>query len=344
MPRSRISFATFNLFNLNLPDQPLYHSGRWTQARYKKKISWTAGVISSIGADVWGFQELWHQEALSQVFDKRSDLRDRYDLLVPRGHAGAKIACAAAVLSTLTRVGDPEWIEEFPSGFALQSQGDDGQTEAISVRVCRFSRPVLRFRIRPRAKSKPISVYVAHLKSKRPTRIYRESWYDKRIHSKHAEAIGAAISTIRRTAEATALRMIVTDHLRDNDDPVVVLGDFNDGDRSNTIDIVSGGPNYLRAPWSLGGSDTDLYSVAVLDALRRRRKGHYTHEFENTREALDDILVSRELYDHSKNRVWGFRGATVLNDHVGREDHKETGSSDHGVVMAGFEYRPALKT
>ena len=341
MARTRISFATFNLFNLNMPNQPLYWSDGWTADEYERKVHWAAAVISSMGADVWGFQELWDGRALKATFNNCPALRGQYDLLVPQGHEGAKITCAAAVRSTLTRVGEPEWIEDFPRRFTLQSQGDDVQTQEISVRVRTFSRPVLRFRIRPRAESKPIAVYVAHLKSKLPTRIYRESWYEKNHHSKHAEAIGAAISTIRRTAEATALRMIVTDHVKENDDPVVVLGDFNDGNRSNTIDIVSGGPNYLRAPWSRGGSDTDLYSVAVLDALRRRGSEHYTHVFKNTREALDDILVSRELYDHSSNRVWGFRGATLLNDHVGSEEHRETGSSDHGVVMASFEYRPA---
>jgi hypothetical protein len=31
----------------------------------------------------------------------------------------------------------------------------------------------------------------------------------------------------------------------------------------------------------------------------------------------------------------------VLNDHLNREEHKETGSTDHAVVKATFERGPA---
>jgi hypothetical protein len=31
----------------------------------------------------------------------------------------------------------------------------------------------------------------------------------------------------------------------------------------------------------------------------------------------------------------------ISNDHLNRDDHKETGTDDHGVLRATFEYRPA---
>jgi hypothetical protein len=31
----------------------------------------------------------------------------------------------------------------------------------------------------------------------------------------------------------------------------------------------------------------------------------------------------------------------VDNDHLNRDDHKESGTTDHGIVRAQFEYRPA---
>ena len=238
---------------------------------------------------------------------------------------------------------EPEWIEEFPKEFILSSKGDDAQTGGICVSIKTFSRPVLHFRVHSRKRSRPISVYVAHLKSKKPTRIDSESWYkgDEQYYKKHSEGIGSALSTIRRTAEAVALRMIITEKSKANDDPIVVLGDLNDGAQSTTLNIIAGNPNYLRAPWAEGGSDTDLYSVGALQCLRSLRDVYYTHQYKKIHETLDHILVSRELYDHSENQVWGFRKMEIKNDHLNDDDHKSSGTTDHGVVMAEFEYRPA---
>lgn len=35
-----------------------------------------------------------------------------------------------------------------------------------------------------------------------------------------------------------------------------------------------------------------------------------------------------------------FDRMTVNNDHLHFEDHKETGTNDHGVICAAFQYRP----
>ena len=51
--------------------------------------------------------------------------------------------------------------------------------------------------------------------------------------------------------------------------------------------------------------------------------------------------VSQEFYDNSKKRLWAFKGMELINDHLNTKDHKEDGTSDHGIVKATFEYRPA---
>ena len=135
--------------------------------------------------------------------------------------------------------------------------------------------------------------------------------------------------------------MILTDQIKGNNDPVVVLGDLNDGNHSNTLNILTEQPNYLRTPLSRGGSDTDLYSVGALHALRSMRDVYYTHIYQNTKESLDHILVSEEFYDQSTDRIWAFRGMEVFNDHLNRDDHGDSGTIDHGIVRAEFEYRPA---
>ena len=339
--RTQFTIATFNLYNINLPGLKIYSdSDGWDKDAYQRKLDWSRRVILEHAADVWGFQELWHLEALQDIFD-HDDLRD-YKLLVPEGQKGQRIVCAGAVRKDIL-VGEPRWIEAFPEKFILDSGGDDAQTSDISVNVKRFSRPVLHFQVEARSHSAPISVYVAHFKSKAPTKIYREGWYRAadEYYKQHREALGAAISTIRRTAEATALRMILTEQMKNTSEPVVVLGDLNDGENSNTLNILTGQPNYIMSGFQQGGSDVDLYAVSRLQQYRSDRNVYYTHIYQNFRESLDHILVSQEFYDNSRHRLWAFKGMDVTNDHLNWDNHKEDGSSDHGVIRAQFEYRPA---
>ncbi len=336
-----LSFATFNLYNLNEPGEAIYtDADGWSQEQYDAKIDYTARVLDRLDADVIGFQELWHHTSLKRSFEQ-SGLDNDYDLLVPDGHSG-KIVCAAAVRKGLM-IEEPAWIESFPDYYRLSSKGDDPQTPEINVDIDRFSRPVLHFRIKPRDDQEPVEVYVCHFKSKGPTKIFREAWYnqEKEIYKHHTEAIGSALSTIRRTAEATALRLMLTDKTKGTDHPVVVMGDLNDGQHSNTLNIVTGQPNYLLSGLQSGGSDVDLYTAQTLQEYRSLRDVYYTHVFKNNRDSLDHILFSQEFYDNSRKRIWAFDGMTVDNDHLNYDDHKETGTNDHGIVKVTFRYRPA---
>lgn len=339
MKLKTVSFTTFNLYNLNEPGLPIYTDANgWTQAEYDRKIVWTSRLLREMQADVFGFQELWHGDSLRMALTAAGfDLS--HEALVPPGHAGQHIVCAAAVKKELL-VGSPEWITDFPPDFILQSRGSDAQTEAIKVEINTFSRPVLHFKIKPRDTGPDVSVYVCHFKSKGPTAIFREPWYNKPTHQPHTEAIGSALSTIRRTAEAMALRMIVTKEMKNTDTPVVVLGDCNDGQHSNTLNIMTGQPRFLTA-LAEGGGDTDLYTAQTLQQYRSQTDVYYTHVFNDTRESLDHILVSQEFYDNSRKRIWAFDGLTIANDHLNEDQHKETGTGDHGVVRARFKYMPA---
>ena len=174
--RTQVSFATCNLLNINLPGLEIYSDrDGWSQEAYEKKVTWTSRLISHSVADVWGFQELWHYEVLKAVFDA-AELSEDYQLLAPQEHDGDRIICAGAVRQDILE-GEPEWIKVFPEKFILKSSGSDRQTSEILVSINSFSRPVLHFKVCPRSSGKIISVYVAHLKSKSPTRLYREGWY-----------------------------------------------------------------------------------------------------------------------------------------------------------------------
>jgi predicted extracellular nuclease len=342
MATGDISFATFNLFNLNLPGKAIYvDSDGWTQAEYDRKIRWTADMLQCLMADVYGFQELWHVQCVKDMF-AQAGLTGHYDLLAPPTANGTKIVCGGAVRAGLLE-GQAQWISDFPADFKLQSKGDDPQTPAIAVNLKGFSRPVLHFRVKAHQDHAAIHVFVCHFKSKGPTKVFTEQWYKAApaTYKPHQEGLGSALSTIRRTAEATALRWMLTQKMKGSDDPVVVLGDLNDGQHSNTLNIVSSQPNYLK-PWSRpAGGDADLYSAQALQQLQSLNDVYYTHVYQQARESLDHVLVSEQLYDGSKNHIWGFDELMIENDHLNYEDHKERGTGDHGVVRVQFKYRPA---
>lgn len=335
-----LDIATFNLLNLNEPGLPLYRdSDGWSQAVYDLKIDWTRRVLSRLRPHVMGFQELWHRASLERAV-AAAGLAADYDLLIPPDADGKRIVCAAMVAKGLLE-GAPTWITDFPEAFILESRGDDPQTPAISVKLRSFSRPVLHFTIRPRDGLAPVHVFVCHFKSKAPTKVFRERWFnaDRAAYAPHQTNLGAALSTIRRTAEASALRFLLTGLMRGNDAPVIVLGDINDSQMSNTANILTEQPHYLVGD-SIGGGDAALYTAQTLQEYRNTRDVYYTHIHQDMMESLDHILVSQEFYDNSRKRIWLFDGMVVMNDHLNWDDHKESGTNDHGIVSARFRYRP----
>lgn len=339
MDLKRLTIGTFNLYNLNEPGLPIYTGNGWTQAEYDLKIAWTARMIGRFRPDVFGFQELWHADSVRRALAV-AGLEADYDLLAPPDATGGKIVCAAIVRKGLL-TGAPRWIVQFPKKFVLKSSGDDPQTPAISVNIRSFSRPVLHFTISPHSEHEDVHLYVCHFKSKGPTQIGREDWFraERDIYSRHRLGLGAAISTIRRTAEAAALRFILSEQMKGSRTGVIVLGDINDGQHSNTVNILTEQPNFLVGD-SLGGGDSALYTAQTLQEYRNTRDVYYTHVFKDIMESLDHILVSEEFYDNSRRRIWIFDGMTVDNDHLNVDDHKLDGTNDHGVICAAFKYRP----
>ncbi len=333
-----ISFASFNLYNLQLAGERLYNNSTpWTAAQYQDKIAFTGGKLRRFAADVIGFQELWAAPALDDALHS-AGLDQTHTALTPPGHNGRGIVCAGAVRSDIL-TGTPEWITDFPPALRLQSGGDDPQQQAINVTLNSFSRPVLHLTVKPHADTPEVHVFVCHLKSRRPTQIWNEDWYDKPTHGNHTTALGYALSTIRRTAEAAALRVLITDVTKNTATPVVVIGDLNDGKLSNTLNVLTEQPRFL-APLSRGGGDNALYTVQTMQEYRSTRDVYYTHVYNSERESLDHILVSQEFYDNAKTRLWSFDEMIVENDHLNFDDHKESGTTDHGVIRAGFKWKP----
>jgi hypothetical protein len=347
MDLDEFSVATFNLYNLQEPGKKLNKNQRpWTKKQFIDKANWTIFQLVTLGLPhIVGLQELWSKKALENVLatgeDEEHHLKHTYDMLA-KPATGGKIICGALVRKGLL-AGEPKWVDEFPKAVQLQSKVDplDLQAPEISVNVKGFSRPVLNFQVKLRDDLPITEVFVVHLKSKLPTEVNEEPWFtaDPDKFKPQADALGAGISTIRRTAEAVALRVLLTSKMKKSDTPVIVLGDINDGQHSNTANILTAQPNYLVGG-SVGGTDIGLYTAQTLQEYRDTRDVYYTHVHQDLRESLDHVLVSEQFYDNSRKRQWVFDGLVINNDHLNFDNHKDTGTGDHGVVGVRFKHRP----
>ena len=105
-----ISFASFNLYNLQKAGEPFY-GNRYSESQYDEKIDWTAETLRALDADVIGFQELWHRDCLEEAFT-RANWKTTYRR-VYIGSSWYGIAVAAAVRKPW-KVKQWEPIKDFP--------------------------------------------------------------------------------------------------------------------------------------------------------------------------------------------------------------------------------------
>lgn len=315
----------------------MYRGKKWSSEDYNGKIEWTASILKKIDADIIGFQELWHPDALNEAFEKAELLND-YELATTLTRGSINVALAVKKPLNIVH---KKWEEEMPEELKLKKSKKSFGNEPpykIDVRIKKYSRPLLRVNIKYNNDIN-IICYVTHLKSKLPMRIDGESHYEE--VKDHDDAIGYALSSIRRASEAAALRIVLNKEMNNNNKPVIVMGDLNDSQLNVTTSIISGDPKHRLFQKSRTGykSDKGLYSVATMQELRSLRDVYYTYIHDGFRESLDHILVSEQFYDYSNNKIWSFQETRIINDHI--DDRKGVGyGSDHGVVISTFDHNP----
>jgi endonuclease/exonuclease/phosphatase family metal-dependent hydrolase len=363
-----ITFATFNLHNLQLPGDPMYPQSRpYSEEAFAQKSDWAAEMLHRLDADVIAFQEVWSRTALEAVFE-RAGLSATHGLAFITEGAWDGVAVACAVRAPWEIRGVVRH-KAFPDAMRLVKRPQtmaqilaappvaDGEVnpdadpvfvpshedEAVRVAIDEFARSVLQVTVghaRARRPSvPPIEVFCTHLKSKLATPLDDPEYRDPAIRP-HRAALGTALSTIRRVAEAAALRIILDRAMTGNDAPVVALGDFNDGQFSDVMAILSGQPSFRVIATSTAArrSDRGLYTGVQLQQLRSLADVYYTHEYRDVRAVIDHVLVSEQFYDWSERRLWAFREMRFYNDHVPAADRNR---SDHGQVRCAFDWEPA---
>lgn len=352
----QLRFGTLNLQNLQLPGESMYHGQQLDSKVYDAKVDWLARMVKRMDVHFMTVQELWSPQCLHDVLEA-AGLRDEYsvatELSVPA--VGSRIS-VALVARNEVKIAKKKWVVDFPKEVQLKKRKPSGEGNEIdyqmSVEIDRFSRPVLVAKLELDGRI-PIHVYGAHLKSKLPIRLDAEE--NERVAvRRHATALGSALATIRRTAEAAAVRVMVCNQLEKHpDEAVVVMGDLNDTTYSTTTAIITGQPKFrLFAAAGTRDNKLGLYSVGLMQDLASFRDTAYTYVHNGERESLDHMMVSQHLYDYSRRRSWSFRRMEVYNDHLDerlRTENKRTAEarlqrstlSDHAGIVGVFDYARA---
>jgi endonuclease/exonuclease/phosphatase family metal-dependent hydrolase len=386
------TIASFNVKNLIGADKEYYRFEKYTPEEYAWKQDWLADQLFTMDADVVCFQEVFEEAALRDVIaetDARGlasnetslpDRRKRYArkaifrklayapytdaalAFAPNANDGApgERRPGVAVLSRFGFVGEAEIVQDLPEPLDIPLQeltgGDGGY-----FRISRLSRPVLKVRI-PVA-DQVISVFNCHLKSKlgefiRPEGADFAPEADLLNYDAHGRALGSLRAGLRRMAEAWVLRGLILDELH-RGRPVMVLGDFNDGEHAVSSEIVSGEIPFKNYAWMRRHdarrandrySDQDaatiresiervrLHSAEKMFVRKSSRDMVYTAAFGGVFESIDQILMSRHFAPDYAKRIGEMEYFSVLNDHLTDGSHPEAPynklASDHGQIMA----------
>ena len=387
------SIASFNVKNLIGADHEYYRFQKYTLEEYAWKVDWLAEQVQTMDADIVGFQEIFEEAALRHVIDQAdadgiADNKDHipgpdkryrrkaiFRKLAYSPYTDAALAFApnsndggpghrrpgVAILSRLGFVGAPEIIQDLkePVDIDFGPMGDAGG--GGSFRLTRLSRPVLKARV-------PIgdhvmTVFNCHLKSKlgefvRPDDAPFAPEADLTQYDAVGRALGGARAALRRMAEAWVLRRAVVAELQ-NGNPVMVMGDFNDGEHAVSSEIISGEHPFKNYAWMLrhdAKSPSDRYSdaenIQIREDIERVRLHSaerqfvrksardmiYTSAFGGVYESIDQIYMSRHFLEGAKGSIGQMDYFSVLNDHLTDGSHAEAPynklASDHGQIMA----------
>lgn len=175
-------------------------------------------------------------------------------------------------------------------------------------------------------------------------------------------AMGSLRAALRRMAEAWVLRREVVAALRAGE-PVIVMGDLNDGEHAVSTEIITGEAPFKNYAWmrrhdakhrsdrysveeaariTEAVDSTRLHSAEKLFVRKSLRDMVYTASFGGVFESIDQILLSRHFHPEAEAPLAQMEYFSVLNDHLTDGSHPEAPynklASDHGQIMAHLRF------
>lgn len=321
-----LMLATCNLLNLAAPGRVFYDNQEPYDAdEYARKVAWLGATLRRLNADVVALQEVWDEAALRDAI-AASGLRYPH-LFAPGAEQGA-LGTPRVGLASRCRVIEVASHREFAPAQTV-SVPELGEYGA-------FERPVLEALIDLPGERGTLRALVVHLKSKRPKFLQDAAGNPTEDRDDPAIVARAQLrSLVMRAAEAAALRALVVQRLAGTREPLVLMGDLNDGPHAMTTQIVAAAQSVA---FDRAARDTALFHALDLQTEASiRRDIAYSHLHQGWPEVLDQIWVSEEFVAASKFALGDVRRVEIFNDHL--HEGRERTRSDHGFVRALLRLR-----
>ena len=320
-----LTVATCNLLNLASPGRRYYENqDPYDRDDVERKLDWLGASFARLNADLVAVQEVWDEPMLREAV-ARSGLR--YAVVRAPGAEHGAVGTPRVGLFTRLAAEVIDSHADFPPGCAVE-------VPELGT-VARFERPVLHAVLRTRHGQR-LHVITAHLKSKRPKILQDAAGNALEDRDDPAVIARASLrSLVLRGAEAAALRQIVIGLLHRTREPLVLLGDLNDGPHSVTSQLIAA---LTPAAYDRAARDVALHhawDVATEPALRRDLA--YSHVHQGWPDLLDQVWVSEEFVAASKHAIGDVRRVEVFNDHL--HEGRDRSRSDHGFVRALLRFK-----
>jgi endonuclease/exonuclease/phosphatase family metal-dependent hydrolase len=302
---------TWNLENLFPVGSP---SGPKSPEIYEQKMRNLAQTILAIAPDILAVQEVGDPATFA---DLQRRLGDRYPYTILSSHPDPR-GIRVGLVSRLPLVQAREF-HDFPTG-SLTNQTDSNGTPIHDMGRGALKATVV---ISP---GLLINVLTTHLKSKLVT--YSGGRRYPLDEDERARETGVAL--VKRNAEAVALRVYLNHLMTNNDDPLILMGDLNDGPDAVTSQILVG-PEDRSLTQRDKFDDVRLYNLAEYIAPARR----YSRLYHKNRELIDHILVSHELI--FRRRQVDSYVEPIESIDQDTEARRAAVFPDHAPVFARFE-------
>ena len=389
---TEFTISSFNVKNLIEAEHEYYQFQTYTTEEHSWKEDWLANQLLTLNADIVCFQEIFSLQSLNDVIaetnargaannaevipgkEKRYHRRaifkklgfEVYDkknvFFAPNIHDGepGHRRPGLAIVSRHGFVGTPEIIQVLDEPLTIKFP-ELGGGDAGEFTLTRTSRPIIKARVP--VGDAVVTVFNTHLKSKlgeylKPAGAPFSPEADLVNYDPVGRAMGSLRATVRRMAEAMVLRKLIVEEL-DAGNPVMVLGDYNDGEHAVSSEIIAGEKPFKNYAWMLrhdAERRNDRYSdeqnLEIREAIESRamvsaeklfvqkslRDMVYTSAFGGVYESIDQILMSRHFLPNTENAIGQMEYFSVLNDHLTDGSHPEAPynklASDHGQIIA----------
>ena len=358
--------ASINLFNFIEPPNAFYDfENIYTDNQWRKKLAWLTDFIQQNNPDVIGFQEVFSPDALAVLvkslgYDYFAVL-DKPELISDYVYRSPVVALASKY--PITDVANVEPAPELVAQLGL-------------VNSFGFSRPPLRATVELPIFG-PCECYVIHLKSKR-SGLSRDDLSDSGLNGAAdfvaRQVLGSWASSLQRGSEAALLYHQMLVRRQKNQQPFILMGDFNDVLRSELLSAFRHQLRVFRSdiddPYLAKLGETQLMSElkqsslfdsydlflaatkcnATLAQDEFESNTHFddephpvrqpTHYYGNSGSVLDYLLVSSEFNPTQQQNLAHIVDYQTFDRHLVRPDYeRDSDSTDHAPVMMSFSVR-----